>query len=117
MLHRRRWVWLNRAATGFDFPVQHSFDGTGHAVVIAGTVKDSDIKGFVISLEKHHGTKIIEGQWQWSPATGRRRSHVGRGNHGYFAPGAISIFTSPRIRSTSREDAYNAVVSDKSRRS
>ena len=59
-------------ATGFDFPVQHGFDGTGHAVAnVAGTVKNSDIASFasffgVTRTGKIHRT-IIEGSGQWNP--------------------------------------------------
>ena len=106
-------------ATGFDFPVQHGFDGTGHAVAnVAGTVKDSDISGFLSFFgETRTGTihrKIIEGTGQWNPNDPAVvEATLDVETMGSLAPGAdIYLYILENPVDQPGEDAYNAIVSD-----
>jgi len=106
-------------ATGFDFPVQHGFDGTGHAVAnVAGTVKDSDIKSFASFFgETRTGTihrKIIEGSGQWSPGDPAVvEATLDVETMGSLAPGAdVYLYILENPVDQPGEDAYNAIVSD-----
>jgi subtilase family serine protease len=106
-------------ATGFDFPVQHGFDGTGHAVAnVAGTVKNSDIASFasffgVTRTGKIHRT-LIEGTGQWNPgdpAVVEATLYVE--TMGTLAPGAdIYLYILENPVDDPGEDAYNKIVSD-----
>jgi subtilase family serine protease len=106
-------------ATGFDFPVQHGFDGTGHAVAnVAGTVKNSDIASFmsffgITRTGKIHRT-LIQGTGQWNPndpAVAEATLDVE--TMGSLAPGAdIYLYILENPIDDPGEDAYNKIVSD-----
>jgi subtilase family serine protease len=106
-------------ATGFDFPVQHGFDGTGHAVAnVAGTVKDSDITSFLTYFgETRTGKthrKVIEGSGQWDPNDPAVvEATLDVETIGSLAPGAdIYLYILENPIDQPGEDAYNAIVSD-----
>lgn len=106
-------------ATGFDFPVQHGFDGTGHAVAnVAGTVKDSDISSFLSFFgETRTGKthrKIIEGTGKWDPNDPAViEATLDVETMGSLAPGAdIYLYILENPVDQPGEDAYNAIVSD-----
>ena len=106
-------------ATGFDFPVQHGFDGTGHAVAnVAGTVKDSDIASFasffgVTRTGKIHRT-LIQGTGQWNPGDPAVvEATLDVETMGTLAPGAdIYLYILENPIDDPGEDAYNKIVSD-----
>jgi subtilase family serine protease len=106
-------------ATGFDFPVQHGFDGTGHATAnVAGTVKDSDITSFLTFFgETRTGKthrKIIEGSGQWNPNDPAVvEATLDVETMASLAPGAdIYLYILENPVDQPGEDAYNAIVSD-----
>jgi kumamolisin len=106
-------------AKGFDFPVQHGFDGTGHAVAnVAGTVKDSDISSFLSYFgETRTGTThrtVIQGTGKWNPNDPAVvEATLDVETIASLAPGAdiyLYILENPVDRFG--EDAYNTIVSD-----
>jgi kumamolisin len=106
-------------ATGFDFPVQHGFDGTGHAVAnVAGTVKDSDINSFLaffhdVRTGKTHRT-VIEGTGAWNPGDPAVvEATLDVETMGSLAPGAdIYLYILENPVDAPGERAYNQIVSD-----
>jgi subtilase family serine protease len=106
-------------ATGFDFPVQHGFDGTGHAVAnVAGTVKDSDIKSFLTFFGetrtgKTHRT-LIQGTGAWSPSDPAVvEATLDVETMASLAPGAdIYLYILEDPIDAPGESAYNKIVSD-----
>jgi subtilase family serine protease len=106
-------------ATGFDFPVQHGFDGTGHAVAnVAGTVKDSDIASFmsyfgITRTGKIHRT-LIQGKGLWNPNDPAVvEATLDVETMGSLAPGAdVYLYILENPVDDPGEDAYNKIVSD-----
>jgi kumamolisin len=106
-------------ATGFDFPVQHGFDGTGHAVAnVAGTVKNSDIASFASFFGVTRTGKIhrilIEGTGKWNPGDPAVvEATLDVETMGTLAPGAdIYLYILENPIDDPGEDAYNKIVSD-----
>lgn len=106
-------------ATGFDFPVQHGFDGTGHAVAnVAGTVKDTDIASFLkffgeTRTGKTHRT-VIEGTGAWNPNDPAVvEATLDVETMASLAPGAdVYLYILENPVDAPGERAYNKIVSD-----
>jgi subtilase family serine protease len=106
-------------AQGFDFPVQHGFDGTGHAVAnVAGTVLDTDIKSFLhffgITRTGKTSRVLIEGSGQWNPGDPAVvEATLDVEDMASLAPGAnIVLYILENPVDVPGEKAYNRIVSD-----
>lgn len=106
-------------ATGFDFPVQHGFDGKGHAVAnVAGTVLDSDIKKFLhffgVTRTGTTSRVLIEGTGQWNPGDPAVvEATLDVEDMASLAPGAnIVLYILENPIDVPGEKAYNKIVSD-----
>lgn len=106
-------------ANGFDFPVQHGFDGTGHAVAnVAGNIKDSDLAGFLsffgITRTGTTARTIIQGTGGTNPSDPAvAEATLDTETIGSLAPGAdLHLYILENPVDKPGEDAYNKIVSD-----
>lgn len=108
-------------ANGFDFPVQHGFDGTGHAVAnVAGNIKDSDLAGFLtffgITRTGATARTLIQGTGGTNPSDPAvAEATLDTETIGSLAPGAdLHLYILENPVDKPGEDAYNKIVSDNS---
>jgi kumamolisin len=106
-------------ANGFDFPVQHGFDGTGHAVAnVAGNIKDSDLAAFLtffgITRTGKTARTIIQGTGGTNPSDPAvAEATLDTETIGSLAPGAdLHLYILENPVDKPGEDAYNKIVSD-----
>lgn len=106
-------------ANGFDFPVQHGFDGTGHAVAnVAGNIKDSDLAAFLtffgITRTGTTARTIIQGTGGTNPSDPAvAEATLDTETIGSLAPGAnLHLYILENPVDKPGEDAYNKIVSD-----
>jgi len=103
-------------AEGFDFPVQHGFDGTGHAVAnVAGDVLNSDISTFETYFGITRTGKLLRTTIQ-SPNDGaNEEATLDVETMGSLDPGAdVHLYILGDPVDQPGEDAYNKIVSDDS---
>lgn len=104
-------------ANGFDFPVQHGYNGTGvtAAIVIDGTINPSDLSNYKTAYDVHqtgtittvpiasatpYGNDTLETSLDVETITG-------------LAPGAnIAIYDMPDLSNLNMEAAYAQILSD-----
>jgi kumamolisin len=103
-------------AQGYDFPVQHGFNGTGRTVAnVAGDVLDTDISTFLTYFGITQTGAITRTTVQ-SPSSGANvEATLDVETIGGLAPGAgIHLYILADPIDQDGEDAYNQIVSDNS---
>jgi kumamolisin len=101
-------------AQGFDFPVQHGFDGTGHAVAnVAGNVADSDMKTFFKYFGIKRTGKLLRTMIQKPNGGANGEAALDVETMGSLDPGAdVHLYILGNPVDKPGEDAYNSIVSD-----